>query len=112
MTLSNKTTTAITSSEVKDIDALYPDRSATTNAISSTGTTKRLADETPSTTKDMSAAFEWKKGSSDVKGTHAKANQALAEYRRDIENAPNEKDYKPIYYNTFKSINAEREKWS
>jgi len=112
MTLSNETKTTLSRTLVKEMDELYPDRNASDNEITeSTATTWVLPDTVPKTTDDMSLVFKWTKGSADIKGTHAKANQAMAGYRRDIESAPDQNDYKPIYYDTFKTISSEIKKW-
>ena len=112
MTLSNETKTVLARTRIKEMDGLYPDRNASDNEITdSTATTWVLPDSVPRTTADMSLVFKWGKGSADIRGTHAKANQAMAGYRRDIDSAPDPNDYKPIYYDTFKTLSSEREKW-
>lgn len=103
---------------IKSIDDLYPDRSATPSGTDfrgntvypakDTGTVPRLAD-VPTTTKDMSALFQWEQGD-DVDGDHAKNYIPMKNYRRDIENA-NPDGYKHIFIDTMLPIGPQLKKF-
>jgi len=108
--LSDRTKTTVASSLKQDKDELYPDRSATDGTIKDTGTSMRLSDEVPRTTVDMSNIMKWEKGD-EVRGTFAREETAMKNYRDDIEGAPDETSYKPLFINTNKLVSEELAKW-
>jgi len=98
--LSDRTKTVIASILIDESDDLYPH--ATIFADSPyTSQIRRVSDEVPTTTKDMSNMFKWEHGDI-VRGTHAKEHSGMQEYRRDINTGYGaEDDYKDIYIDTF-----------
>lgn len=66
-------------------------------------------DEIPTTTEDMEELFTWKKGDI-VRGSHAKAHLGMYNYIKDIENAPDPKDYKAKYIDTTKPVGEQLKK--
>lgn len=106
MALSEKTKTILGRTLKRDVDQIYPDRQATpladgTFPVRDTGSTYRIDDEVPSTTKDMNKLYEWEYGE-DLYGTQAKENSAVKEYRKDINTAYGKEDkYKDIYVDTY-----------
>ena len=88
--------------DVKNVDDLYPRLSATDLSVKNPNeTVRRVDDSVPRTTKDVSAVFKWAKGDK-LYGSFAK--QMYKNYRRDIESAPNDKNYKTFLVDTFKPI--------
>ena len=104
MVMSAKTLTTISHADIDEAQDLYPH--ATTFGDSPWDTVGRLSDEVPSTTKDMSAAFQWKHGQV-LKGTQANDSPALENYRRDINagwGQGNKYKDNEIYLDTFAPI--------
>ena len=99
--LSTRTKSVIASALVAPEDDVYPDRSATDVSIK-TGDAIMRNNVWP-TSKDMNKLFEWKKGQ-EVRGTHAKEHAGMKGYRKDIDGAPKESDYKPFFVDTLKPI--------
>lgn len=59
------------------------------------------ATDVNTTKDDMSALFKWKHGEK-IYGTHAKSNNAMRIYRRDINKAYGKQNqYKDVYVDTF-----------
>lgn len=107
MALSDKTKTAPQRTLIRDVDDLYPDRTATpsgenTFPIRQVDTsTYRYGDEVPTTTKDMNKLFTWEHGDT-LYGTEAKEHEGMKEYQRDINKAYGKQDkYKDKYIDTF-----------
>ena len=115
MALSGKTTTIIASVLIAPEDDLYPDRNLDDGAITTGTPIPRLpSDQVPTTTQDMSKAFQWLHGE-DLYGAFAKDSKALADQRRDINTAwGNESDYKDLYIDTMtpnKTIQEQLNRW-
>lgn len=110
---SQRTRTAVPRSPIRDVDDLYPDRAATPtsgggNQIGvypkkDTGTTQRLSEDVPKTTRDMSKLFTWQSGE-EVLGDHAKAHIGMKNYIKDIEGAIGDEGYKHIFIDTFRPL--------
>ena len=107
MAVSDKTKTVLERTLVRDVDDLYPDRTATPAADGSfpirqvDTSTYRHGDEVPTTTKDMHRLYMWQYDE-EVYGTYAKKEKAQKRYRRDISRAQNkQEEYKDIYIDTF-----------
>jgi len=107
LAISDKTKTAPQRTLVRDVNDLYPDRTATPTSagvfpIRQVSTsTYRHGDEVPTTTKDMNALFMWEHGD-EIYGTEAKEHEGMKNYRRDINKAFGKQDsYKDIYVDTF-----------
>jgi hypothetical protein len=112
---SDKTKTTATRTSILSAQDLYPDRTATPDStgaypIKETGAVKRLPEEFSKTTRDVSNLYKWKKGDK-VRGTFAKESVGMKGYRRDIESAPDDNKYKPIWLDTTKQISEEFKKW-
>lgn len=112
---SNKTKTEVSRTSIPSAQDLYPDREATPTStgeypIKETGAVLRLPEEFPKTTRDVSNLYKWKKGEK-VHGTFAKESVGMKSYRRDIEDAPPQSRYKPIWLDTNRVISEEFKKW-
>ena len=107
---STRTKTAIGSNLVQEkYITPYPDRVASTNAVTTATSTVRVSDA-GSTTDDMSAMYMWKHGE-ELYGTHAKASSRLNQYERDINDAyGREKDYEPYFVDTTRPIGEQLKK--
>ncbi len=115
MALSGKTTTQIASVLLLPQDDLYPDRDLIGGAITTGTPIPRLPrDQVPTTTQDMSKAFQWLHGE-DLYGAFAKDSKALSNQRRDINTAlGNESDNKDLYIDTMepnKTIQEQLNRW-
>lgn len=111
MTLSQRTLSTIATSHVLNQNETFPDRTlytASENAVKIDTTSGVLRVDTsvvPRTSEDMSKLYKWKKGARKLYGTHAtKEETGMNQYIKDIESAPNERDYIPVYIDTFKPI--------
>ena len=99
-----KTLVGSTLVQEKDIDP-YPDRVASTNAVT-TATSTVMVSDAGSTTDDISALFKWEPGDK-LYGTHAKTHAGMSGYMRDINEAyGNEGNYNSnvIFVDTTKSV--------
>ena len=119
MAISSKTLEILGRTLEQDSLGVYPDRQATplsdgTYPIRDTGSTYRIDDEVPTTTKDMNKLFEWEYGD-EIYGSQAKDAKDVKTYRRDIESAwGKEDDYKDIYIDTITGkvlVSKQLDKW-
>ena len=117
--ISPETAASVTRRPIQDINDLYPDRQATptsgggaepgTYPKRDTGSTPRLGEEVPKTTRDMNKLYTWRQGEI-VRGTHAKSNLQMKEYIKDINAAWGaESAYKHVFIDTFKPIGPQVE---
>jgi len=116
MSLSSRSKSTIASALVLNQNETYPDRTLLTASenvvkVDTTSGTLRLDKNTvPRTSDDMSKLYKWKKGAGKLYGTHATREEiGMNQYIKDINNAPNESDYKAIYVDTFKPVGPQLE---
>jgi len=111
MTLSARSKSTIASQLILNELETYPDRTlltASENAVkidTTSGTLRIDKGVVPRTSDDMSKLYKWKKGARKLYGTHATREEiGMNQYIKDINNAPDESDYKAIYINSFQPI--------
>jgi len=117
MTLSARSKSTIASQLILNELETYPDRTlltASENAVkidTTSGTLRIDKGVVPRTSDDMSKLYKWKKGDK-LYGTHATREEVgMNLYIKDINNAPDPNDYKPIYIDSFKPITPQMAKF-
>lgn len=128
--VSPKTVASIPRITIRNVDDLYPAREATPSGTDFRGnniypvknpteTVERLlanadddsGDTLPTTTKDMSRLYQWEIGD-EIRGSHAKKNNAMKNYVSDILGAMGSQDgYKHIFVDTLKPIGPQLEQF-
>ena len=118
---SPETLASIPRNPIRSVSDLYPDRTATPSGtdfrgnpifpVKDTGTVKRLDDQVPTTTQDMSRLYQWELGDT-IYGDHAKHDKAMKNYIADITRADGAQEgYKHIFIDTFRPIGPQLERF-